>query len=350
MKHFFILLFALVPLFRAVGQDSNSPPHLEPMPPLLELQAVAKSNDIPLAGFDPVTATNILPGDSLTALITLHQKHDRLTQWLVYFDVVGVSNQPSSQKPKPVVLYNAIGDKFEFEKVPVAFRIRTIGPFVNSASFWGAPTPKDDSGRASVNGTFLVLGLDKCMAVLYRLDTNDTENTNNLFETADKPFPAATVKENQKLAAPLRVTLEGRRALAAAQPTLVSYFTAVGETPDLEGIMWKVISLPSVWSLVKHVGVSASLGIDTDDIRPMSLPRGWNLPGHDPAWPLRMSLSLNGKPALDVALLVTSPNPSLAPCGGIFGFVAQNPDDPQNYLTLRVISTQRNKSVETLKR
>jgi hypothetical protein len=38
--------------------------------------------------------------------------------------------------------------------------------------------------------------------------------------------------------------------------------------------------------------------------------------------------------------LVTSPHPPLQVCGGVLGFLAENPSDPENYLTLRLISAQ----------
>lgn len=349
MKSFFILLFAFIPLLCAIGRDTNLVSHLAPVPPLPELRLVAKTNNTPLDGFGLVTSTNVLPGDSLTALVTLHQKRNRLTQWLVYFDVVAVSNQPASHsaKPaKPIVLYNSMGDKFEFSDAPVTFRIRTLGPYVESASIWGAPVPKDDYARTSVNGTFLALGLDKCMAALYRLDPliQKTGATNFNRKISEKPPPDATIKKNQKLAALLHITLQEKNALATGGPALNSYFNAVGETPDLDDMMWKVISLPSVWSIVKHAGVSASLDFEVRNIRPVPLPPGWNLPGHNPVYAFPLSVTLNGKPALYVTLLITSPNPSLVACGGIVGFVAQNPADAENYLTLRIISAHAGKS------
>lgn len=346
VKSLFILLFALTPFLCAIGQDTNLLSRLDPVPPLLELQAVAQSNNIPLSGIGPLTATNILPGDSLTTLITLHQKKNHLTQWLVYFEVVTATNRPAARKPKPVVLYNSVGDKFEFSNAPVAFRIRTLGPYVNLASAWGAPVPKDSYGHANVNGTFLALGLDQCMAALYRLDplTRKTGATNLDLQPADKPFQDSEVKTNRELAASLNITLDERRALAVGEPALMNYFEAVGETPNLDEIMWKVISLPSVWSIVKHAGISGALDVDIHNIRSIPLPPGWDFPGHSQAYTFPMSILLNDKPALNTTFIITSPSPSLVACGGIVGFLAQKPDDDQTYLTLRVISAQRGKS------
>jgi len=53
---------------------------------------------------------------------------------------------------------------------------------------------------------------------------------------------------------------------------------------------------------------------------------------------LPMRVTLNQRPALYATLLVTDPHPPLLACSGIVGFVAQNPNDAENYMTFRVIS------------
>lgn len=335
-----LLLLLLATL--AAAQDTNLDSRLEPVPPFPELRAAAIADGIPLDGFNSIGSNTLSPGDSIAALITLQQKRNRRTQWLVYFQVIASSNRPPSQPAKPVVFYNSLGDKFQFPRSPVAFRIRTIGPYVDSASFWGQPVPKDNDGRASVDGTFLSLGLDKSAAAIYRLNLA-TQKTHAKFYWWISPKPPSNAqgqRKNQKIAALLHITPDEKTALATWYPTLMSYFNAVGETPDLQGIMWKVVSLPSIWSIVKHGGVTAWLGIDFEDVRPLSLPAGWDLPVHAPAYVLPLSVTLNQKPALETTLIVTDPRPSLRACGGIVGFLAQNPDDEENYLTLRVISAR----------
>jgi hypothetical protein len=104
--------------------------------------------------------------------------------------------------------------------------------------------------------------------------------------------------------------------------------------------MWKVVNLPSVWSIVRHVGVTAWMGMDFDDINPLTLPAQWGVPAGSHVFTLPIMVELNQQPALNATLLVTDPRPSLLACGGIIGFVARNPNDDQNYATLRVISTR----------
>ncbi|HTR43381.1 MAG TPA: hypothetical protein VMH87_17350 [Pseudomonadales bacterium] len=320
--------------------STNLLSRLEPVPPFPELQKAAKTMHIPLDGMKPLTNAPVLvPGNSITALITLHQKGNRLTQWLVYFEVVASTN--STKPEKPLVLYNSMGDKFEFTRSPAAFSIRSIGPYVDSDSFWGNPVAKDKRANAAIDGAFLSLGLDKGAAAIYRVRQDKQDGATNFdFGVEPKPPPAAKIAHNRKLATELKITPEEERALAAWFPAMNSYFTSVGNTPNLQGILMKVMSFPSLWSIVKHGGVNAEIGFGLSKVHPVTLPAQWNIPGGAAVYSLPMSIDLNGQPAINSTLLITNPHPPLLGCGGIIGFIAENPNDSQNYMTLRVISAQ----------
>ena len=331
--------FLLSVVFAASGKDTNYVSKLEPAPLFPDLRAAATSAGIPLDGILPAASTNSLsPGDSLTAVITLHQDGDRRTEWLVYFQIMAVTNSPLAKPAKPVVFYNAEGDRFEFARSPVRFHIRTMGPYVESDSFWGKPKAKDESASVSVNGAWLSLGLEKGAAALYRI--NLAHGTNFDFWAEEQSPSDAEKKKNQKLAATFQVSPEEKRALAGWAPTMISYFTAVGETPGLDTVLWKVVSLPSMWSIVRHVGVRANIGIDPEQVKPLVLPASWTVPEDSRVFTLPLTVELNEHLALSATLFVTDPHPSLLACGGIVGFLARNPNDEQNYMTLRVISTR----------
>jgi hypothetical protein len=126
--------------------------------------------------------------------------------------------------------------------------------------------------------------------------------------------------------------------MAGWYPAMYSYFDSVGQTPNLDTIMLKVIHLPSLWSIVKHAGINPRFDIGLHDIAPLAMPSGWDLPGHAPVYKLPLSLALNDEPAINATLFVTDPHPPLLTCGGIIGFIAEDPVDTENYLTLRIIS------------
>jgi hypothetical protein len=335
------LLF-LIALFTAQLCSAQSTTNLlsllEPVPPFPELRTAAKSDGIPLEGFSASMNSNSLTvGDSLTALVTLHQKGNHRTQWLIRFEVTAAGNTHSGKPDKPEVLYNSMGDKFEFSNSPATFRIRAIGPYVDTASFWGQPVPKDKYAQTDVNSDSLGIGMDKAAAAIHRIYLGDKGATNFDVWASDKPPSDSRAAKNKKIAAALKITPQEERALAGWYPALWSYFNTVGETPNLESILYKVVSLPSMWSIVKHAGVTAWISVEPQAIEPISL-SGWNLPTRQSIYTLPMRVTLNQRPALYATLLVTDPHPPLLACSGIVGFVAQNPNDAENYMTFRVIS------------
>lgn len=343
MKNLFFLILLLAVPSCGAGESTNLLSRLEPVPPFPALAAAAKTEGIPMEPLAPCAGTNGLAiGDSVTALFTLHQRGNRLTQWLVYFQVVASHAVKSAGPAKPFALYSSTGRKFEFTPSQATFRIRSLGPYVNSSSIWGEPTVREKSVLVPVNKGFLSLGLEKGAAAIYRVNLakEKTGATNfDVWVTAKPPAPKDAA-ENQKEAALLHITPEEERDMVAWYPALFSYFSSVGQTPNLEGIMWKVINLPSVWSMVRHAGITASIGIGLSEVAPISLPPQWHLPAQADVYTLPMAVTLNGQPAITATLLVTDPRPPLTGCGGIVGFLAENPVDHENYLTLQVISAR----------
>ena len=80
--------------------------------------------------------------------------------------------------------------------------------------------------------------------------------------------------------------------------------------------------------------------MDFDAVSQITLPAQWGVPDGSRVFTLPIRVELSQQPALNATLLVTDPRPSLLACGGIVGFVAQNPKNDEIYVTLRVISTR----------
>jgi len=341
VKNFLIVLLLLAARFCAADPETNLLSRLNPIPPFPEAVAAAKTTRIPLDGFSSLASdVTLSPGDSVTALITLHQKANHLSQWLVYFQIIGNTNNVKPEKP--LVLYTSTGPRFEFRQNLVAFRIRALGPYVDTTSIWGNPVPKDKSATLSVNEGFLGLGLDKGAAAIYRLNQarEQMHITNFNFWVSEKPFKAGQIASDSRFAAQLNITPDDERAMAGWYPAMYSYFDSVGQTPNLDTIMLKVIRLPSLWSIVKHAGINANFTLGLHDVAPLAMPSGWDPPGHAPVYKLPLSLALNDEPAINATLFVTDPRPPLLACGGIIGFIAEDPVNTENYLTLRIISAR----------
>jgi len=339
----FLILFFLVLATRlqAGAAAPEFSAKLSPAAPCHPLVMAAQANHIPLEGIASPNDTNLLhPGDSLAALVTLSEKRGRRTQWLLRLEVDAppATNKPSAKAPRPMVLYSSCGNRFEFPSSPVFVKLQTLGPFADPKEKRTPPKAKDEVARFSLDEGLLSLGLDRAAAAWLRMKQGGTQHGDLRF--GPKPFGEAQVTQGRKAAASAQLTLEEERALAAGLPALFSYFNVVQQTQGLEDMMLRVVDLPSLWSILWERGVTPKLIFDTSRLRTAE----HGLWGMEPSlalfyFPLR--LDLNKHHALDVTLLVTSPRPPLLACGGVIGFLAEKPDEPETFLTLRLISTWR---------
>jgi hypothetical protein len=203
-----------------------------------------------------------------------------------FFQVAADSMKSPSNHPAPTVLYTSIGNKFEFARSSAMLDVRTIGPFAEPNSARKQPKLRDNTGRIRVNETFLGLGLNRATAVIrcmYDLRGQQQDTNAFHFGVSSKAFSSSQISRGQKMVARMRMTPEEERALAGGLPALISYFETIQQTPDLDSILRRVLSMPSFWalakSLVKHGGVSPRIAIASpeDRVGPLSLSQ-WDLP------------------------------------------------------------------------
>ncbi len=319
---------------------------LAPVPPFPAVCAAAQSAGIPLTGFvPPPPGADWQPGDAVTGLITLHEKKRGVTQWLVRFEAITNLPAKSAKPPQPLVLYTSTGHRFEFDRVPASIRVRLLGPFAEADSHRGA-SPKwgDQSTRVAISQSFLRVGLDEGAAAVIRwvqaARVQQATNFMEAFEFDPKPFSSDRTNHDAQLARQWQVTPAEERAVTGWDPAMDAYFTTVGKTPHLQDMLLKVISLPSAWSVVKNLGVKVEFNFAEEAVQQLTN-LDWSLPTNAPTFSLPSHLVINKHPTLDVTLLVTAPRPPLLVCGGVVGFLAENPADEANYLTLRMLSAQR---------
>lgn len=304
---------------------------VEPFP---DLVTIAQTNKIPISGIDPLGEPgNLEVGDSFTGLVTHFEKGSPRRQWLLYLQTVEPEGPTNSSKP--MVMYTSSGSKLEFASCPAPVTLRTIGPFAEPGK--RRLKADDETARFTVNKGFLSVGLDRTVASVLR--TRQVK-TNMPFHVSLVKFTDTQIAEGRKAVATRGITPDDERALAGAVPALRSYFSLVQETKGLEGIMLKVVETPSLWSIVKNRGVRTGLGFDTKRFASID-PEPWNIPSRPSAYDFGIDLSLNDHLAARVTLVVTTPRPPLLTCGGIVGFLVENPSDPGNFLTLRIVSARK---------
>lgn len=339
LKRKFVFPFLVFLAGRAWGGQETGPDFskLAPASPCAELTAEAQARRIPLEGLDASGEPGRLdPGDSFTALVTLCEKGGRRTQWLLYLETLPPKpKQPAGKSPKPMVIYSWRSNKFEFASTPALVRLRTLGPFAGT----GAKREKleDHSVSFSLDKGFLGLGLDVGAATIYRSEQQKAKGF--LWFGPELPS-AAQAAEGRQLAEVLGVTPAEERALGGMFPALFSYFQVVQHTQGLEAMMLRVIDKPSLWSVVRHLGVSVNLVLDSEHLSPADT-ASWPSLARPSAYYFPMRLELNHRPALRATFVVTNPRPPLLSCGGVIGMLAERPGDKETYLTLRIISARR---------
>lgn len=277
------------------------------------------------------------PGDCVTALITMFEKRKR-SQWIIYLEAVAPNAEESARKPRtPMVLYSSFGATQKCISIPAPVVVRTIGPFVESSKR-GTKAP-EKRARFALDEGFLKLGLHHAAAVFFRLEQGAIRGT---WSVSNSPFSETKIAEGRRLADQLQIAANEEQALIGAVPALMSYLDAVRNTPGLSDILFEILDLPSAWSMLRNAGIK-SIGLEFKKGTAPGQAAAWGLPDLAPIYYVPMILEMNHQAALKLTFVVTSPHPPLLACAGVVGMLAEKPDDPQKYLTLRVISARLKK-------
>ncbi len=328
-----------LPLLGAeAGPDASK---LTPVPPCPALMAAAQAQHIPLDGIEPPGEPGRLkPGDSCTGLVTLSEKGGRRTQWLFYLSAVANAPKDAGRNPpESLILYSGRSNRLQYASAPAWVLLRTLGPYVENGTSRDRAKPKDESVSFSLNKGFLGIGLDLAAATICRAEQINGGNLDGAFWFSPEPPNSSVVAKAQKTAEILQLSVDEERALGGVLPTLFSYGDIIEHTKGLQDIMMKVVEKPSIWSVVGHLGVRVNLIIDSKDVGREDLGSwGWN--GNPAAYQFPMFMQINGRLALTVTLVVTSPRPPLLACGGIVGMLAEKPGDKSTYMTWRIISAR----------
>jgi hypothetical protein len=350
-----LILLSLILAVRALGAlggDSNAAVKFRPIPPCSPLVSAAKALQIPTDSIDPaVSTTNLNPGDSISALLTLFEKGGRRTQWLLFLQALGEASGEGAKPHGPMKLYSNRGSKLEFVSLLKSGSLRVLGPFVESDAKKKQPKMNDETDRFVLDEGFLALGFDQAAATILRIRESKGKGT---FNFKSSPFSDAEIARGRELAEKVHLTDAEERSLAGGVPALISYFDILQHASGLEDIAMRVVARPSIWSIVRHVGVTASIYFRQEQIQKGTFEQVGmsNLkalagePSGSAGRPefvyhVPLEMQLNNQPALNVTLFATAPRPPLLLCGGVVGLLAEKPGDKETYLTLRVISAKR---------
>jgi hypothetical protein len=296
----------------------------------------ARTNNIPIAGIDSPRDTNRLsPGDSITGSITLFEKGGRKTQWLLHVVAVEPTAAEKARTNRPPrIAYLGANDKVEFTYSQAPVNLRLLGPFTAGAG--KAAKAQDQKVHLTLNEGFLGIGLDQAAAANHRILKNHLRGGFGAFA---RPMTEAEIVKGRKAMTDLQMSVAEGRALIGSDLALNSYADLVMETPGIDALFYKVVDLPSAWSLVRNVGIHVNLIIARKDMEPVE-PATWNLAPQTPCYTYPIALKINDQPGMMVTFVVAPPHPPLLECGGIVAFLAEKPNDKETYMLLQIISAR----------
>ena len=335
LTSFLFLTATLVAIGAAAPENGPDFSKFAMIPPGADLIAAAAERNISLSAVDPAGEPGALnPGDSFTAVVTLCEKGGKRTQWLLYLKALAEKPKETGKTNETIVLYSGRSNRFEFASSPAEVCLETIGPFTGSTA--KKTKVQDKSETFTLDKGLLSLGLDQAARIVWRA-VQANENGHFYFDSA--PPNAKQIAEATRIADKLQLTLEEERALGGGIPALFSYFEVVQHTEGLEDILVKVIRKPSLWSIIRHVGVSVNLRFQLKQITPAA-PDSWGSLAGPALYYFPLALELNNQVALTVTFAVTNPRPPLLCCGGIIGMLAERPGDKETYLIMRIVSAR----------
>lgn len=307
----------------AVGGKAPRPLDLPALiPPQPDLVAYAAAHDLPLTGIDQTPrGTTGVPGDSVTALITLREGRTA-KQWLVRLELALPTDKERKTNPVSESEMTVNGHKYHFSGGdPLALDIRIAGPFIAGKK----PPTEEKKTRTLVPPNFLALGLDEACRVLTAVMHSPEKSSGTSPPSAPASPPVISPREEQ--------------IVGGMFPALVTFFNAAQTTPGIHDIMWTVLDLPSAWSILKRGGKIEPDFTFGDNLSAVA-PAAWAMPDR-PLFYLDLDLTLNEQPALQASFVVTSPAPPLLNTAGIVGLVAQSPTKKDKRMDLQVVAAHR---------
>jgi hypothetical protein len=132
---------------------------------------------------------------------------------------------------------------------------------------------------------------------------------------------------------------EAMRVVAATFGTLSSLLQLIQSVESLQAVLWQVMEKPSLLSLAVNLGVDLTieLGGDVEALGADALPP--ELRGR-PVYRLPLTIHLNGEPALECTLTVTTPAPPLELVAGVVRIDGWRSTDPSRRIVLELLGAR----------
>ncbi len=337
---FFVVLLASiagrVPAAAAVPRIACDPLARVALAP--SLVAFASSHGISLEGIDvPVEGAVPQKGDQIVFLLAL-EKDGTTKQWLVRLETDDLTKKEQAMKPLAEdVIYTSTGLHLQYPNTRTALLVELIGPFsTGSTRQPGAP----EQARSLVSREYLDLGIAQyCRSALQVTKRKQAAGITDFHYSGSASIPSAEiVARGKKAAAAFGLTPEEERLSFSVYFALRTFFGAASEIPGNQHVLEQVIQKPSVWSVIRHLGVA--VGLEWEPERVQVAPEG-TAGVQQPVYLLPVLLSLNNTPAVKANLAVSESLPPLQASAGILAVCAEHPTATDRRLFIRMLSARR---------
>lgn len=329
-------VYAALFLSRHVALADQTAPATPPAP-YPEIIAAAPGQGWAFDDLDAMTDDPLRPGDKALALITLFDGEEQ-KQWVVSLTIVvpTAEEQKKMTPPPPLKIHTSNGSVLEFVNEFVLVEAKTFGPFFPHKQNRKALNPR--TARTVVNVEHLKLGFDRACSTLLRLKAASRhlpEADRFGMEFGPQPYPPEKVSKTRRVAEIIGLRPEDEKAFAGTLPALFGFFQIALTTPGLQEILLEVVDIP-YWSVVRKGGkVEPYFNFDG---RQMS-----ETAGKDgiPRYSMPVTMTLNGKHALNLTFGVVAPRSPVITTAGILGVAAHHPTDPKKSAIIQIVSAKR---------
>lgn len=148
--------------------------------------------------------------------------------------------------------------------------------------------------------------------------------TNGLHSAAEQLFAGTARLEPEEL-----------NPVLAGVHSLQTLLGVIEDDPHLSPLLWRVVVAPSIWSVITHLGVDASITLSTAvpdrDASRDPIGRALRTP---------LELDLNGAPALRCSIVSVTPRAPYSAGAGIVALVAERPDGSALRFSLELIAAR----------
>lgn len=295
------------------------------------IKAQAEANNMAFGDIhEAFTGTDLEKDDEITLLAVLEEggiKRESLInlRW---------TGELKNDRAKVVKRFASTGHIFEYESDRYVARALTVGTIGKRLK---------QEGQAEVSLEFLQMGFFDVAKFYYELEVkraNDPSLPEFWFYTnRSTPVDSGTINAQEQLMEQLSVGESFLRTLAASGVSSDSLLDTLNNTDGISDILWSVAKRPSAFSMLRGgIKTSERMGGTVSKLDPLD----FGLPPGLECYRYPIELSINGKKAVNLELLVAKADGPIRQTAGVFGLEAYPPDGTGKRLSIRIIGAESN--------